>query len=33
LKKRADQIPTEETVAEKILKAYARTKVVPLPDS
>jgi hypothetical protein len=27
LKKRLDQIPTEETVAEKVLKAYTRTKV------
>jgi hypothetical protein len=27
LKKRSDEIPTEETVAEKILKAYARTKI------
>jgi hypothetical protein len=27
LKKRSDQLPTDETVAEKVLKAYARTKV------
>jgi hypothetical protein len=27
LKKRSDQIPTEDTVAEKVLKAYARAKV------
>jgi hypothetical protein len=26
LKKRSDQIPTEETVAKKVLKAYAELK-------
>jgi hypothetical protein len=27
LKKKPDQIPTKDTIAEKVLKAYARAKI------